>query len=70
MNKQEALDKLNFLIRFFKEFLPCKHEGNFRELMSCQAVCCDCNKEIGFIGTVRLQARGTNRKEIGQQSWK
>lgn len=52
-----------------KKLLPCKHEGNFRELMSCQAVCCDCNQEIGFIGTVREQARGTNRKEVGQQSW-
>jgi hypothetical protein len=30
----------------------CKHE-HFRETMSCDAICKDCGKNLGFIGSVR-----------------
>lgn len=60
---------MSIISKYLMKLLPCKHTGNYRELMSCDAVCCDCNKKIGFIGVVREQARGTNRKEVGQQRW-
>ena len=37
--------------KYFKQ-RKCKHE-RYRETMSCDAVCCDCSKNLGFIGTVR-----------------
>lgn len=38
----------------------CKHTEYF-ETRACQAVCCRCNKHLGFIGDVRKQK---NRKEV------
>lgn len=32
----------------------CKHESYY-ETMACQAICNHCNKNLGFIGTVREQ---------------
>jgi hypothetical protein len=31
----------------------CKHFGFVRENHSCDAICCKCNKNLGFIGTWR-----------------
>lgn len=30
----------------------CKHE-RFRETSACDAICCNCGKNLGFIGAVR-----------------
>ncbi len=32
--------------------MRCQHE-RFRETMACDAICIDCGKNLGFIGTVR-----------------
>ena len=38
--------------RMFKQW-RCKHDRSVQETMSCQAICNDCNKDLGFIGLWR-----------------
>jgi hypothetical protein len=31
----------------------CKHRGDIRKTRACDAICCDCGKNLGFIGDQR-----------------
>ena len=44
--------KLYLIISSSLKQRKCKHK-NYRETMSCDAVCVDCSKNLGFIGAVR-----------------
>lgn len=47
-----ALFYLCLAIKEWWKQARCSHE-NYRETMSCQAICKSCNKNLGFIGRVR-----------------
>ena len=40
----------------FKQW-RCKHDGDFRETMQCDAICNKCNKNLGFIGAWRNKTK-------------
>ena len=45
------------LAQSFKQW-RCKHEKyGYRETMACDAVCNNCGKNLGFIGTIREQRK-------------
>lgn len=44
----------------------CKHQGGVRETLACDAICCDCGKNLGFIGTVRAK-RAAQAKGAGHE---
>lgn len=49
-----------FIPGLFKEW-RCKHaEHDFRENMACDAICCNCGKNLGFIGRIREQRSKKN----------
>lgn len=56
-----AIVSIPRLINLYK-FLNCKRERYF-ETMACDAVCCHCGVNMGFIGTVR--ASRDKVEEIG-----
>lgn len=48
------------------EMARCKHDGGVTETRACQAICRDCGKDLGFIGTWRdnESARSSLREEV------
>ena len=40
----------------------CKHAGRVRETSACDAICADCDKNLGFIGAWR-DANSTNKQK-------
>lgn len=42
----------------------CKHQGAIAETSACDAICCDCGRNLGFIGEVR-KARSEQAKGAG-----
>jgi hypothetical protein len=46
----------------------CKHDGDFGETQACDAICHQCGKNLGFIGTVRAKraAAAIGKSERGE----
>ena len=47
---------INHILTWIRKF-RCPHNGKVRETMSCDAVCCKCGKNLGFIGTWRKNSQ-------------
>ena len=44
--------------RWYRHY-KCDHE-NYHENTACHAICRDCGKDLGFIGTIREAKRGSS----------
>lgn len=40
----------------------CSHDGEVRETMACDAICCKCGENLGFIGAWREKVAASTRK--------
>lgn len=48
----------------------CKHDGAIYENRACHAICCQCDKDLGFIGAVREQraAQAAAKTQEGERT--